>query len=290
MLICGLSPVYPPPESPLSPPRLPNWQTRENEDVPPARRPSPLLRAVAASLDAPPALVRVLPELFRGIEALGSMPRRTARMLGAAGIGPRSRVLDLACGKGAVAIELARRLRCRVVGVDAFAPFIDAARDAATRRRVTRMCTFRVGDVTRFRSVRPFDAALMIGLFPLERAAALLRRHVKPGGVYLIDDAFLDSRRPRRKGLGGVPTLAEARAFIARSGDRLLAEHVPTPAALRRLNASLFRRLSRRARSIARTDRRLAPTLREFLARQRHANRLMEGTIRPAIWLIRRTR
>ncbi len=254
----------------------------------PTRRPGPLPRAIAASLDAPPALIPVLPDLFHGVEALGSMPRRTARILDTAGIGPRSRVLDLACGKGAVAIELARHLRCRVIGVDAFAPFIGAARHAAARRGVSGLCEFRVGDVTRIRSARAFDAALMIGLLPLERAAALLRRHVRPGGVYLIDDAFLEPEAPRRKDLDGVPTRAEARAFIARSGDRLLKEHVPTPSALRRINSSLLRRLDRRAREIARANPRLAPALREFLARQKHANRLMEGPIRPALWLIRR--
>ncbi len=256
----------------------------------PSRRSGPLLRAVAASLDAPPALIPVLPDLFRGVEALGSMPRRTVRILGSAGIGPRSRVLDLACGKGAVAVQLARRLGCRVVGVDAFAPFIEAARDAAARRRVGGACTFRVGDAARVRSAHAFDAALMIGLFPLERAAALLRRHVRPGGVYLIDDAFLDPEWPRRRDLDGIPTLAEARAFIARSGDRLLKEYIPTPSALRRLNSSLLRRLDRHAREIARGSPRLAPALREFLDRQRHANRLMEGPIRPALWLIRRAR
>ncbi len=202
-------------------------------------------------------------------------------------------MIELASGKGALAVLLARELGCRVTGVDAFAPFIAHAQEWAAHAGVARRCEFRVGNVSRFRAGRAYDAALMIGLFGLERAAPLLRAAVKPDGVYLIDDAFLASaRRHRTRGgaPGDAPTRAEAQAFIAGLGDHVEELWAPTPSEVRRLNASLYRRLARRADLLAQREPGLAAPLRRFLANQRRANSLMPGRLRPAIWLVRRGR
>ena len=121
-----------------------------------------VVREVAASLGAPVELVEVFSELFEPLESLGSRPAEVARLLGAAGIGRGSRVLDLGCGKGSVAVELASRLGCRVVGVDGFEPFVKSARGAAKEAGVSGLCRFRVGDVGAYEMGRGrFDGAVM---------------------------------------------------------------------------------------------------------------------------------
>ncbi len=253
-----------------------------------APRSAALRRAVAASVDAPPALLPVLPRLFAGLDSLGSTPRTVVSMLRRHGARPSWRVLDLACGKGAAAIAIARNLRCRVTAVDAFEPFIEHAKLLAARRAVTSRCTFTTADVLTWRSKSRFDAALMLGLFGVERAAPLLRRHLRPGGVYIIDDAFLDSTHPRCGSFPGVPTLDESRALVERRGDNILEEIIPTRLEISKLNASLYRRIALNARAIRRAEPALAPALDEFLDRQRKANRTLQGPLRGALWLIRR--
>src|SRR5690606_4579014 len=120
------------------------------------------------------------------------------------------RILDLACGKGAVAVRAAATIGCRVVGVDGCEPFIDSARALARRRGVSRRCRFELADVRTWRDPRPFHAAMMIGLFPLGRAARLLRAHVRPGGAYLIDDCIAGVGFEGR----GVPTRAQCERLI----------------------------------------------------------------------------
>lgn len=245
---------------------------------------------MAASVDLPPALLPFIAELFADLDSLGSSPRIAARLLRGAGIGPSSRVLDVACGKGAAAVHLAQALGCRVRGIDACPPFIDSARRLARDRGVARLCRFTIGDAHR-PPRGPFDAAVMLGLFPAELAAPLLRSRTVPGGVYVIDDAFRDDRFSRiPRDLRGVPTRADVRAMIRGLGDSIAAEHVPTPSQVTRLNQSLYRRLAARARGVARSHPRLRACISEFLTRQRRANILLRGPLRPGVWLVRRGR
>lgn len=250
-------------------------------------------REVAASVDAPPALAPVFAALFDGLDALGGMPVATANLLARAGLPRRARVVDLACGKGATAVELARRHGCRVLGVDACPAFIDAAAALARRRGVASLCTFRVGDIRDAATLRPraaqrADAALMLGLDPVERAAPLLRSLVRRGGLYAIDDCFLDLRHPHARRWADVPTRADHERSLRALGDEPAAALVPAPARVRRLNERLDAALRRNAAALRRARPDLAAPLRDFLANQRRANAVLGGPLRPALWVVRR--
>lgn len=247
------------------------------------------MRDVARSVDAPPALIPVLPRLFKGLDGLGCMAITTARLLKAAGVGSRSRVIDVGCGKGAVAVELAKRTGCRVVGIDACEAFVEAAQSLAERRGVAQRCEFRAGDLHELaRPSRRCDAAIMLNVRPLEEAVPLVRAIVRPGGLYAIDDVVLTTRS---RSLVGVSALKreEARALITSTGDAIVCEFVPSAARVARLNRSLHQRIALNARAIGRERPALRSHLREFLRRLREANRQLTGPIRPAIWVVRRS-
>lgn len=250
-------------------------------------------RSVAQSLDLPPVLLAHVGQLFRGLDSLGSDPRTAVSMLGRGGVSPGSRVLDLACGKGGVGVAVAKKFGCAVVGIDACREFVGSARLLASAKRVEDRCRFRVGDVTTFRAARAYDVGMMLGLLGVEKAAPLLRKLVRPGGMYLIDDAFLDVgrralSRSQRAMYQGVPTLADARRVFEGLGDTILEENVLTRKEFSRLSRRLFARVRTRAGALARKEAGLAREIEEFLERQREANVLLGGPIRPAIWLVRR--
>lgn len=253
-----------------------------------------LRREVARSVDAPVSLLPVFDRLFKDMPSLGSEPRRLLNMLERAGIGPRSRIIDLACGKGTIAVQLAARLGCRVVAVDACAAFLDEGRQEARKLGVERLVTFQEADVREFalaasRRRTKFNAALMMGLLGIEDAAPMLRRLVKPRGVYAIDDVFRDERRTNDDpDFQSVPTRAACIAVFENLGDMIESVDVMTPARTRALNASLYRTLAANARAVRRAHPHLADALTEFLANQRHANRVLNGRLRPATWLVRK--
>jgi SAM-dependent methyltransferase len=109
----------------------------------------------------------------------------------ALGLGPGSRVLDLACGHGRHSVELARR-GCVVTGVDLSGPSLELA--AARARETGVEVRFEREDMRRIGFEGEFDAAINMftafGYFEddenrlvLERVAAAL----VPGGAFVIE-------------------------------------------------------------------------------------------------------
>lgn len=248
-----------------------------------------LRRSVAESVDAPVSLVPVFDRLFAGMPSLGSSPRVVMNLLRRAGVGKSSRVLDQACGKGTAAVLCASELGCRVDGVDGCEPFVEEARALARRRGVERRVRFEVADLERWRCGRRYNAAMMLGLWPLDVAAAFLRTCVKRGGVYIVDDVYFEPRRGRvPRGLERPPTFAESRAIFEALGDVVEHAHRVPVSTARRMNARLYARLAANARHLAKERPALRGALAEFLRRQRAANRVLNGAFRAAVWVVRR--
>lgn len=249
-----------------------------------------LRRRIAYSLDTPEGLAPHLERLFAPLSSLGAMPRRTVTLLaGTLTPGPRTRVLDAGCGKGTVAVAVAKRLGCRVTAFDAMPAFIREARERARRVGVAHLCGFEVTTAeASLRKRRGFDAAMMLNLWPAPRALAGLRRAVRRGGVIVIDDATRDPRCPAPPHLRNIPTLEDMNRLLERHGDRVIRVVRPTPSSIRSQNDALYARLSRSAHDLVGDRPGLRPLVRALLRRQRAANRLLMTTLRPTIWVIRR--
>ena len=100
---------------------------------------------------------------------------------------PQDRVLDVASGPGASAIEIARTFGCHVVGIDLSAANVADAQAAAAEAGVAELTEFRVGDAERLPlDDASFDAILCecaFCTFPDKAtAAAEFTRVLRPGG------------------------------------------------------------------------------------------------------------
>lgn len=100
-------------------------------------------------------------------------------------------ILDLYCGYGRHAIELAK-LGYRVTGVDATAAFLDIARQQAAEEDIA--VDFLQCDMRELDYVQDFDAVINMfaafGYFSDDENAAVLQRvskALRPGGLFLID-------------------------------------------------------------------------------------------------------
>lgn len=108
------------------------------------------------------------------------------------GLSPGACVLDLGCGPGRHALELARR-GFRVTGVDRTARYLEQARDAANAERLE--VEWVRADMRAFRRERAFDAAISLftsfGYFddPAEELRVLenVSASLKPGGRLVMD-------------------------------------------------------------------------------------------------------
>ena len=112
-------------------------------------------------------------------EAHGYVWRLGAGLVGLLAAGPGERVLDLGCGTGHLAAEIARS-GAEVVGIDSSPEMVEQARCNYPELR------FEVADSTDFSFPEPFDAvfsnAALHWMRPPERVAGCVARTLKPGG------------------------------------------------------------------------------------------------------------
>lgn len=108
------------------------------------------------------------------------------------------KILDLACGKGAVSVMLAKMFGLHVTGIDLMSEFIDAARVKADENKVRSLCSFIVGDIDEYvRNERDFHCAIYSAVGPVmgnveETLRKLGNIVVKGGGVILDNYDYLD--------------------------------------------------------------------------------------------------
>jgi cyclopropane fatty-acyl-phospholipid synthase-like methyltransferase len=82
---------------------------------------------VAYALETYPELLPYVPELLADLGELGSDAQAITSVLDDLNLTESASVVDLGCGKGAVAVEVAEGLSLKVLGIDLFEPFIKAA-------------------------------------------------------------------------------------------------------------------------------------------------------------------
>lgn len=141
-------------------------------------------------------LLPYLPYLLQDLWELGSSPRDIIHVMTKhMRVSQDTRVLDLACGKGAVSVQVAKETGCRVKGIDLMPEFIDYARRKAAEFSVENLCEFTVGDITEaVKTEKGYDVVILgaVGdvLGPPEETINKLKNTIKPDGYMIIDDAY----------------------------------------------------------------------------------------------------
>ncbi|KNY28957.1 SAM-dependent methyltransferase [Pseudobacteroides cellulosolvens] len=154
-------------------------------------------------------LIPYLPYLLQDLWELGSSPNVIVDLiLKHIKVSWETRVLDLACGKGAVSVQVAKAVGCRVKGVDIIPEFIDFADKKAQEYGVENLCEFKVGDINEAVKIEKYYDIVILGavgdvLGNQEETILKLKSTVKNGGYIFIDDAYgnddSDGRYPTRE-------------------------------------------------------------------------------------------
>jgi SAM-dependent methyltransferase len=152
-----------------------------------------------------------------------------ARLLRKHGVRSGSRILDLCCGIGRMAVPLAKQ-GYDVVGVDMSPDYVRRARRYAASKNVTRRTKFIVGDYRDIESAisneKPFRGILSaftsMGYYGKDadrRTFEVLARHTARGGVFILDttnrDWILRHFQKRGYEMAGNVLVLEDREFDA---------------------------------------------------------------------------
>lgn len=249
---------------------------------------------IAALLEAEPGDLPHLPELLADLDALGSWPDVIVDLLRPLGLGPRARVLDLGCGKGAVALAVAEALPVQVLGVDAFLPFVETARRLADSRDLVGRCRFELGDLKRsVESPSLFDVVILASIGPIFGGVGTtierLLGAVRPDGWIVIDDSFLvQQATDLPPAYDDYLTLDATRAAMRSAGVTIVREVVIPRARLREANERNNAAIRKRAELLARRRPDAADTAWRFVERQEAECRFLDAHTGSAVWLLQR--
>ncbi len=157
---------------------------------------------LAASLTAKTTeLIPHLPYLLQDLWELGSNPEEILELVRRnVAAGTKLRILDLACGKGAVSIKLAKELGCHVKGIDILPDFIDYAKQKVLEFGVLDLCSFTIEDINLSVSKeRDYDIVILGAagevLGSPDITIQKLKNTIRPAGFIIIDDCY------RREGM-----------------------------------------------------------------------------------------
>ena len=142
-------------------------------------------------------LLPYLPYLLQDFWELGSEPNLMTDLIKKhVDLSENTRILDLACGKGAVSIKIAQKLQVKIKGIDLIPEFIDFSKEKAKELNIGHLCSFIVGDINEaVKNERDYDIVILGGVGDVLGSPAdtlnKLKSTIKTGGYILIDECFL---------------------------------------------------------------------------------------------------
>lgn len=141
-------------------------------------------------------LIPHLPYLLQDLWELGSNPEEIIELVRRnIQAETKLRILDLACGKGAVSVKMAKELGCCVKGIDIMPEFINYAKQKAIEYRVEQLCCFDAEDINiSVSKERNYDLVIFGGAGDIlggpEIMIKKLKQTIRPDGFIIIDDVY----------------------------------------------------------------------------------------------------
>ncbi|ECC1594645.1 class I SAM-dependent methyltransferase [Listeria monocytogenes] len=155
-------------------------------------------RKLAASLTSQSIeILPFIPYFLQDFFELGSSPKDITYLIKQhMPLSAESNILDLACGKGAVSIGIAKELGNPVKGIDLIPAFIEEAKCKAKEAQVESLCQFEVGDVNKsVQNEKNYDAVIFGAAADIlgnpAETLEKLQGTVKEGGYIIIDEAYV---------------------------------------------------------------------------------------------------
>jgi cyclopropane fatty-acyl-phospholipid synthase-like methyltransferase len=174
-------------------------------------------------------------EIYANTDILSPIDRETWQVIGqTCKLTPVSRVIELASGKGAFALDVAEKFGCRVDCYDRDSEFVKFSLKRAHDLSLASRVKFTISRVEEIEvETNTYDVGVCLGALYIFRDAGwrVLWNGVKDGGYLVISDLFCKKASPP-KGLmeiffedeGGALTLDEARTRYIDRGSKILRE------------------------------------------------------------------
>ena len=142
-------------------------------------------------------IIPFLSYLLQDFWELGSDPEIMIELIDKhVSLSEKTRILDLACGKGAVSVKVAQKLGVKVKGIDLIPEFIELAGQKAKEYKVGDLCEFEIGDINEaVKTESEYDCVIFgaVGnvLGSPAETLAKLKATIRDDGYILMGEAYL---------------------------------------------------------------------------------------------------
>jgi SAM-dependent methyltransferase len=142
-------------------------------------------------------LLEYIPYLLQDLWELGSNPEDIEKLIRRNIKNYKGfKVLDLACGKGAVSVKLSKNLGIFVKGIDIIKEFTEYAKQKSVEYGTSDLCEFVVGDINKAVDIETDYDIVIFGavgnvLGNPEKTLSKLKQTIKNNGFIIIDEAYL---------------------------------------------------------------------------------------------------
>lgn len=233
------------------------------------------------------AIIPYLPYLLQDLWELGAMPSEINNLISSyIPITKDTRILDLACGKGAVSINLSKSFGCRVRGIDIIPEFIDYAVEKAYEHGVENLCYFQIEDINRsVKTEKDYDiviyAAVGDVLGDIHDTILKLKYTVVRGGYILIDDAYSSQVNHEM-----YPSRQQWLTAFRDTGVKLVAEKTMDENSMEAINQYNQNCIIKRARDLQAAHPDQADLFAAYIQSQQAEINDLQGGITGVVWLL----
>ena len=191
-------------------------------------------------------------------------------------------VLDLGCGKGAVSVMLANKLKCICHGIDAVPEFIDEANKKANEYSVSHLCKFEIGDIRiKINTLPRYDVIVLGAVGPVLgdyfSTLTALANNLNPNGVIIIDDGYIENGSDFTHPL--ILKQNEVHRQIHAAGMKLLDEVIIAKDKIKEADESIYDNLKKRCLELIEMHPGKKNLFQSYILKQEEENDVIENKI-----------
>ncbi|MBN1478952.1 methyltransferase domain-containing protein [candidate division KSB1 bacterium] len=201
-----------------------------------------------------------------------------------------AKAVDLGCGKGAVAIQLAKNFGWQVDGFDAMPAFIQEARQWSKKHGTENVCSFNVCDIRELvKTAGRYDLVILGSIGSVFGSIEETLRAIRPclfqTGYVLLDDGYQKSETIHS--LHQIPTRENAIQHIRKAGFVIIDEITYSPDFISASNQEIYSAIQHRVLELEKKYPETKQLFQNYLAIQRQENSALENDITCVTWLLK---
>lgn len=255
---------------------------------------SELNKSIIKSLDGQDTgLLPYIPYLLQDLWEIGSAPEIINRLIKKHNcLNIKSKVLDLGCGKGAVAVNLAKEFECQVHGIDAMPEFIEEAKFWVDKYHQSHLCTFKVGDIREsINELRDFNLIVLGSIGPIfgniENTLNSVTNCLTTDGFVVLDDGFIPDNSSFEN--RNYQKLQEAKEQITYSGFKLVDTIIIDTDLINESDMAIYENIEIRAKELIIKYPEKKNLFEAYLENQRVENDILENKVECLTWLLKKS-